>query len=421
MSRRNTLLVSIGFILQSGFLLFASVSFAQIYEITQLTHNSIDEFSPYMNDAGQVVWYQWEESDHEVFLNDGTSVIQITENAYDDRNPLINDRGEVTWRGYDGSDWEIFLYDGASITQLTDNSYDEAVAGINDRGDIVWVGSDGSDDEIFLYDGTGTTQLSDNTYDDMFPKLNNSGQVAWQGSLSQYTKYVFLYDGNATIQLPDSLNGVFPHLNNQGKVVFGKSAGGGPIVECFDFFLYDGTSTSKISSTCYYGSGEAEISDTGLVAWSGSLYPYESPSWDPDIFLYDGTQTRQLEGFEETRNPHVNDVGQFVWAGFDLLGLDDEIFCYDGAHVTQLTFNSYDDFGPQINNRGEILWSRTMGDGTLEIFLAKPQGSLCSGTTVASTLGADRAYGPSDLGRHFVYLLLPVVAVIAFRLWRGKP
>jgi hypothetical protein len=43
----------------------------------------------------------------------------------------------------------------------------------------------------------------------------------------------------------------------------------------------------------------------------------------------------------------------------------------------------------------------------------------CTGAT-ASTLGASPAYGASDLGKHLVYLLLPVGAVIGLRIWRRK-
>ncbi len=419
MSWRNTLLVSIGFILQSGLLLFSSASFAQVFEVTQLTHNSIDERSPDMNDAGQIVWYQWDESDYEIFLHDGTSVTQITDDSFDNRNPLINNRGDVAWRGHDGSDWEIFLCDGVSVAQITDNSYDDQLRGINDLGDLVWIGDDGSDDEIFLYQGTTTTQLTDNTYDDRFPRLNNAGQVVWVGSVS--ADFVFFYDGNEIVELPESENGSSPQINDQGKVVFAERNDGGPIIDTFRYFLYDGTTSSLISPTYYWGEGEPHINENGLVAWAGSLTPYEDPDYDHDIFLYDGVETRQLVRFEKDYNLHVNNVGEVVWAGFDLLGLDNEVFYYNGSGVSQLTFNSYDDSAPQINNIGEILWTATMGGGgTTEIFLAKPMGSACSDTATASTVSVDQVHGPSDLGKHLVYLLFPMGAIIGLSIWRRK-
>jgi len=396
-------------------LAYPSASFSFIYDIAQLTHNSIDDCSPDMNDAGQIVWYRWQESDYEVFLHDGTSVTQITDNSFDDRNPLINNRGDVVWRGDDGSDWEVFLYDGVSVTQLTDNSYDDVPVDINDLGDVLWVGGDGSDDEIFLYQGTTTTQLTDNTYDDMRPKLNNSGQVVWEGS-----NRVFFYDGNGTVELPESGGGFCPQINDRGQVVFAERSNGGPVVDAFRYFLYDGATSSMISPTFYYGGGEAQINEGGLVVWSGSLAPYESPDWDPNIFVYDGVGTKQLERFEADYNPQVNNVGGVVWRGFDLLGLDDEIFCYNGGHVTQLTFNSYHDREPHTNNKGQILWTGTMGDGTTEIFLAKPRGSACSEAATASTVRVNQVQGPSDLRKHIVYLLFPLGAIIVLSIWRRK-
>ncbi len=46
--------------------------------------------------------------------------------------------------------------------------------------------------------------------------------------------------------------------------------------------------------------------------------------------------------------------------------------------------------------------------------------SSCSGTAAASTYGASPGHGPSDLGKHLEYFLLPVGAVLAIRIWRRK-
>lgn len=422
MSWRNTFSVLVGSILLSGLLLFSSASFAQVFEVTRLTHNSVDEHSPDMNDAGQIVWNQWDESDQEIFLYDGTSVTQLTDNSIDDQNPHINNRGDVVWRGDDGSDDEVFFYDGTGITQLTDNSYDDWPADINDLGDVVWFGAG----EIFLYNGTGITQLTDNTYDDRNPKLNNSGQVVWKGSVGQYSDYLFFYDGNEIVEIPDSQDGSSPQINDQGTVVFSVLYTNmyPPYEHRYHYYLYDGTTTSQISPTIYYGGdGEAQINDSGLVVWEGSVLPINSPGSDSNIFLYDGVETTQLPRVGGNYSPRVNNLGEVAWGGFDLWGLDHEVFFYNGSGITQVTTSGS---GLQlsvreINNAGYILWTAPLWDYTTEIFLAKPSsGGSCSGSPVASTVGTTQVHGPSALGKHMAFFMLPLGAVIALGIWRRK-
>jgi hypothetical protein len=46
--------------------------------------------------------------------------------------------------------------------------------------------------------------------------------------------------------------------------------------------------------------------------------------------------------------------------------------------------------------------------------------SSCTGTAAASTIGASPVYGPHDLGRHMIYLLLPMGAVVLLTIRRRK-
>jgi Tol biopolymer transport system component len=59
--------------------------------------------------------------------------------------------------------------------------------------------------------------------------------------------------------------------------------------------------------------------------------------------------------------PDMNDNGDVVWKGND--GSDLEIFLYDGSTTTQLTNNSYHDQGPRINDNGYVVW---YGEGNLD-------------------------------------------------------
>ena len=56
-----------------------------------------------------------------------------------------------------------------------------------------------------------------------------------------------------------------------------------------------------------------------------------------------------------------------VWVGLD--GNDYEIFMYDGSETTQLTVNEFDDWYPDINDNGYVVWQCSRGDD-YEIFIS---------------------------------------------------
>jgi hypothetical protein len=43
---------------------------------------------------------------------------QLTNNSAHDYSPQINDSGQVVWQGFDGTGYEIYYYDGTIVTQL---------------------------------------------------------------------------------------------------------------------------------------------------------------------------------------------------------------------------------------------------------------------------------------------------------------
>jgi hypothetical protein len=53
-------------------------------------------------------------------------------------------------------------------------------------------------------------------------------------------------------------------------------------------------------------------------------------------------------------SPHINNLGQVVWSGFD--GHDYEIFLYDGVQIIQITNNDDTDLRPVINDNGQVIW-----------------------------------------------------------------
>lgn len=74
-----------------------------------------------------------------------------------------------------------------------------------------------------------------------------------------------------------------------------------------------------------------------------------------EIYLYDGNTVIQLTNNSyDDFYPKINNRGQVAWNGFKSAA--PEIFFYDGIKIIQITNNETDDFYPQINDRGQIVW-----------------------------------------------------------------
>lgn len=258
-------------------------------------------YSPQSNNAGQVVWSEWDGTDHEIFFYDGTTVIQLTDNDRIDRFAQINDSGAVAWYGLG-----VWLSDGASTIQIAA----EGGVGVqlNNNGEVVWEGGDGSDTEIFLYDGSGVTQITDNDFDDHDPQINDSGLVVWWGQTHADSDYeIFRYDDGGITQITDNdYTDWRPRINNSGQAVW-----------------------------------------VGILELGG----------DREIFYYDGTGITQVTDNEGTDyHPQINDNGVVVWEGQGLNGHFD-IFLYDGTETVQLSMSGFPDEWPQINNADHVIWS----------------------------------------------------------------
>jgi len=69
-----------------------------------------------------------------------------------------------------------------------------------------------------------------------------------------------------------------------------------------------------------------------------------------------------------------------------------------------------------IYNDSEFSDNSGSYEASIQLFVC----DVCAGSVVASTYQGNLKYGPSDLGKHLVYFLLPVGVVIALRFWRKK-
>ena len=85
-----------------------------------------------------------------------------------------------------------------------------------------------------------------------------------------------------------------------------------------------------------------------------------------DVSVASYTITQITKNSYNDAGPQINENGWFTWVGFD--GNDYEIFLYNGTTTTQITNNNYDDFNPHINDDGWITWS-VDDSNDYEIFL----------------------------------------------------
>jgi hypothetical protein len=305
------------------FLTTTTVASAQFLP-TQLTDNTYNDYSPQINDSGQVAWMGNNGSSMEIFYYNGSTVTQLSDNSYYEIDPKINVSGHVVWRGQGGTDggtdYEIFYYDGSTVTQLTSNSYQEYAPQINDSGHVVWQGSgmgSATEFDIFYYDGSTVTQLSDNPYFEYDPQINDSGHVVWhgQGGSDGGSDYeIFYYNGSTVTQLTNNSTGdIYPQINDSGHVVWmgqGGSDGGSD----YEIFYYNGSTVTQLNENSGLGE-EPKINSSGHVVWDG---PYSNGK----TFYYDGSIVTQLTN--SGKDPQINDIGHVVWSGSD--GSDLEIF-----------------------------------------------------------------------------------------------
>ena len=171
-----------------------------------------------INDSGQVVYTHYNPIvKYDIWRYDSTdgSTKAITDNDYSNWSPQINNLGQVVWRATGeslGSDGELFFQPSKGTTiRLTDNDAYESSAQthLNDAGHVVWSANDGHDSEIYCYFEGKVKQVTNNDSDDSVPRINKRGQIVWQG-----------HDGEDTeIYKADLSVNVNPNAKNYGLFI----------------------------------------------------------------------------------------------------------------------------------------------------------------------------------------------------------
>ena len=316
-----------------------------------------------INNAGQLVWYQFDGTDDEILFYDGTDIVQITDNDTQDYFPEMNDLGHLVWASCDGGigdiceggDYEVYLYDGAGITRITNREDHDYPQAINNSGQIAISGYNGTDYDVYFYDGTSTTQITDNALGDEGLVMNQGGQMAWHTGFDFWGE-IYFWDGTQVIKLTQDIReDRWPKIADNGHVAW-RTCDGGTGQWCeggdYEIMLYDGTSTIQLTDNDYDDDYQ-EMGGSGHVVWAA-----QDAGGDQEIFLYDGVGVTQIthNDYFDTQ-PVVNAAGQVAWIGTPPGSYGYEIFLYDGSSILQLTSNDYDDLLPEINDSGQVAWT----------------------------------------------------------------
>ncbi|MDX9702822.1 MAG: hypothetical protein RBU23_07245 [Candidatus Auribacterota bacterium] len=257
------------------------------------------------------------------------------------------------------------------------------VAQINDNGTIAFLNDFTLPTvAIWLWDNTNLSSYAYTPYITNFI-LNDNNDIAWR-TFSPFPGDSRVYLNG--IQLNLSL---LSDMNDNQEIVYSRIN---------DIYLWNGTNNTHLNML----SGKnVKINDNSDIAYlnpyNNNIYVWDgvtnqqittNTTSDPDIlyfafnnlsqctyinssyelYFYDGSVTQLIaSSFDsEYLDFALNDKGDVVWAGYD--GNDSEIFLYSNGVVTQVTNNDYDDYHPDINNHGDIVYT----DNGTSIIVATP-------------------------------------------------
>jgi hypothetical protein len=107
------------------------------------------------------------------------------------------------------------------------------------------------------------------------------------------------------------------------------------------------------------------INARGQIVFSKRLIPYDDLT--SEIFLYDqGTTVRLTDDYVRDELPDINDSGEIVWSRGIGTGGTLEIVRFEDGALMRLTDDGYSDWAPRINNDGWIVWYKWIRGGCLD-------------------------------------------------------
>jgi len=267
-----------------------------------------------------------------------------------DKYPVLNLDGAIAWMGQEPGaaedDFEIFIYTpGTGIVQVTHNGFDDAYPEINDAGRVVWMAKGGMDAagvtapsadwEIWTYDAV-SGEMAVLTDNDLDDKYP---QVAANGNMAWNT-----FDGSDwEISYYDAAAGTAFRLtdNDYGDYLSDYSLSRRQLYKNVSFRM--GASGELV----WMGNGELDADGRFVAAGDLEIWHY-----DPGT----GRITQVTDNEDNDWSPQINAAGDMVWETFD--GSDYEIGYLshvDGA-LHLLSDNGGSDYYPQLNDAGDVVW-----------------------------------------------------------------
>lgn len=359
---------------------FATVVNAETVTTTQLTDNTINDSSYWLNNVGDVAWVSFEAGDPEIYLYeaDTQAIIPVTNNTDNDSNLMLNNQGDLVWLQTSPNPDSTVIgatikkimlrhANDGSISEIATSDYSIYYISINDQGDVAWMGYDvyPSDPEIYRYSAaTGTvSNISANDVFDDYPVMNGRGDIAWVQDTGANAE-IYLYTAS-TDSVTNISNNNFADsrwyltINNKGDVAWGGQNG----VETH-IFRYDGTTGVSKQLTTDNGLLDVSqwLSSNGDVVWSSNN----------NVMLYDAAAQTVTQITNDTlyrSNIVIDSYGNLSWQGLDPNGTDTDMFFYDRATgvTSNISNNDVNDYYFWMNSHGDVAWTSGLGT-TSEIF-----------------------------------------------------
>ncbi|MFC1479794.1 hypothetical protein ACFL6F_04270, partial [Planctomycetota bacterium] len=300
--------------------------------IIQITDNSDSDGIPLIS-GSMVVWGR---SDG-LYMYKNSAVSKIPDTAAVDKLPSISGNKAVWTRSVGTAMYEgkLYMYDGASTSIIANNIYVHTQAAID--GDyVVWehkIDTNKDHDEIYLYNGTTIENISNNSWEDSNPVMQG-GFVVWPSNNAGQSSLV-LYNIQAKTQTVLTTNYAEHYDVFNGKAVWNEHDG-----QDFEIYLYDG-------GVCH------QITDNNLYDAVPRIYGNKIV-WgrNGDIFMYDGTSTRKISTAFPCGAPRIH--GKFVVWTAGQTATEAEIYIYDSVQAKRITNNSLLDVLPSLWSFGGL-------------------------------------------------------------------
>jgi len=202
------------------------------FELQSIYDNVGTLYTPNMNECGEVVFSfapdigGW--GGVEVFLYDNGRLSQVTHNSISDIFPDINDTGTIAWTvGYDGFDAGEVVMGVASPVALGLGAFPS----MNNLGHVGWdrhlaSGCFGTDSDIYYFDGEGVARIATGL-SNQDPAMNDLDTLVWTrfdfcAGFSNWTSRIMLYSNGQTQELSTTSPQVGgPTINNAGQIAWG--------------------------------------------------------------------------------------------------------------------------------------------------------------------------------------------------------